>query len=133
LLHKANLLILLVLNKRLFQLFFIYALCFLVLPFAVFSQGGKSFRIVPLGVMGGIDESNLSAYMVAVARTNDYICLDAGTLHFGIEKAISNKTFNIHAEQVLKQYIKGYFISHAHLDHISGLIINSPNDTAKTI
>jgi 3',5'-cyclic-nucleotide phosphodiesterase len=26
---------------------------------------------------------------------------------------------------------KGYFISHAHLDHVSGLIINSPADVAK--
>jgi 3',5'-cyclic-nucleotide phosphodiesterase len=43
-----------------------------------------SFKIVPLGVKGGIDESNLSAYMVAAAGTNNYICLDAGTLHYGI-------------------------------------------------
>ena len=92
-----------------------------------------SFKIVPLGVKGGIDESNLSAYMVAAAGTNNYICLDAGTLHYGIEKAISNGVFNISAEQVLRQYIKGYFISHAHLDHIAGLIINSPDDTAKNI
>ncbi len=92
-----------------------------------------SFKIVPLGVKGGIDESNLSAYMVAAAGTNNYICLDAGTLHYGIEKAISNGVFNIPAEQVLREYIKGYFISHAHLDHIAGLIINSPDDTAKNI
>jgi len=93
----------------------------------------SSFKIVPLGVKGGIDESNLSAYMVAPVGSNNYICLDAGTLHYGIEKAISNKVFSIPAEQVLRQYIKGYFISHAHLDHIAGLIINSPDDTAKTI
>ncbi len=98
--------------------------------FFAFSQ---SFKIVPLGVKGGIDESNLSAYMVAASGTNNYICLDAGTLHYGIEKAISNKVFSIPAEQVLKQYIKGYFISHAHLDHVAGLDINSPDDTAKTI
>lgn len=92
-----------------------------------------SFKIVPLGVMGGIDESNLSAYMVAAEGTTDYICLDAGTLHYGIEKAVSNKVFSITADEVLRRYIKGYFISHAHLDHVAGLIINSPDDTAKTI
>jgi 3',5'-cyclic-nucleotide phosphodiesterase len=102
----------------------------LLIPHLLFAQ---SFHIVPLGVKGGIDESNLSAYMVAAKSTNDYICLDAGTLHFGIEKAVNNKVFNIPAEQVLRRYIKGYFISHAHLDHIAGLIINSPDDTAKTI
>jgi len=93
----------------------------------------QSFKIVPLGVKGGIEESNLSAYMVAASGTNNYVCLDAGTLHYGIEKAIENKVFTITAEQVLRKYIKGYLISHAHLDHISGLIINSPDDTAKTI
>jgi len=93
----------------------------------------QSFKIVPLGVKGGIDESNLSAYMVAPTGSNNYICLDAGTLHAGIEKAISNKVFAIPAEQVLRQYIKAYFISHAHLDHVAGLIINSPDDTAKNI
>ncbi len=108
----------------------LFIVCSLLIP--VYSSA-QSFKIVPLGIKGGIDESNLSAYMVAAKGTNNYICLDAGTLHYGIEKAISNKVFSIPTEQVLRQYIKGYFISHAHLDHISGLIINSPDDTAKSI
>ncbi len=95
------------------------------------SAQNKTFKVVPLGVLGGIDESNLSAYMVAPAGSNNYICLDAGTLHYGIEKAVANKVFNVSATEVLKKYIKSYFISHAHLDHISGLIINSPDDTNK--
>ena len=110
----------------------IYLIAFFLFmrPCTVFPQ---NFRIIPLGVKGGIDESNLSAYMLAAEGTDDYICLDAGTLHYGIEKAISNKVFSIPAEQVLRRYIKAYFISHAHLDHISGLIINSPDDTVKNI
>jgi cAMP phosphodiesterase len=114
---------------------FLIGLYFLIFPYLGFSQtkSYEAFRIVPLGVMGGIDESNLSAYMVAAKGTSSYICLDAGTLHYGLEKAISNKVFTIPAEQVLKKYIKGYLISHAHLDHIAGLIINSPDDTAKNI
>jgi cAMP phosphodiesterase len=108
--------------------------CFLLLPWS-FSQtkNDRAFKIVPLGVKGGIDESDLSAYMVAAKGTNNYICLDAGTLHYGIQKAISNKVFSIPAEQVIKRYIKGYLISHAHLDHVAGLIINSTDDTAKII
>lgn len=93
----------------------------------------KSFKIVPLGVLGGVDESNMSAYMLAANGTNNYICLDAGTLYDGLKKAVANKVFTIPAEQVLKRYIKGYFISHSHLDHLSGLIINSPIDTNKNI
>ncbi|HEY4198000.1 MAG TPA: 3',5'-cyclic-nucleotide phosphodiesterase [Mucilaginibacter sp.] len=107
------------------------SLFFLLISISVFGQ--KSFRIVPLGVKGGIDESNLSAYMLAPAGSNNYVCLDAGTLHFGIEKAVANKTFTVPAEVVLRWYIKGYLISHSHLDHLAGLVINSPDDTAKTI
>ena len=92
-----------------------------------------AFDVVPLGVLGGIDESNLSAYLVAGAGTNAYIGLDAGTIYAGIEKAIRNKIFSGTASNVLKQQIRGYFISHAHLDHVAGLIMTSPNDSAKTI
>jgi len=91
------------------------------------------FKVVPLGVKGGIDESNLSAYMLAVEGTSDYVCMDAGTLHYGIEKAIDSGIFTISANEVLRMYIKGYLISHAHLDHVAGLIINSPEDSSKNI
>lgn len=93
----------------------------------------QSFRIVPLGVKGGIDEGNLSAYMAAPLGSNRFVCLDAGTLDDGIEKAVANHVFDIDAEKVLRRYIKGYLISHAHLDHVAGLIINAPEDTAKNI
>ncbi|HEY4063907.1 MAG TPA: 3',5'-cyclic-nucleotide phosphodiesterase [Puia sp.] len=92
-----------------------------------------SFTIVPLGVRGGLDESNLSAYMVAAAGTRDYICLDAGTLYSGIRKAVANGVFPPPAGNVLRHSIKAYFISHPHLDHVAGLIINSPDDSAKSI
>lgn len=97
------------------------------------AQAQSTFRVVPLGVKGGMDENNLSAYMLAAEGTHDYICLDAGTLHAGIQKAVDNGVFNEPVSTVLRQYIKGYFISHAHLDHLAGMIINSPEDSAKTI
>ena len=97
------------------------------------AQKTAAFRVVPLGVNGGIDESNLSSYMVAPAGTDDYVCLDAGTVHTGIERAIASKAFKATADEVLKNYIKGYFISHAHLDHVAGLIIVSPEDSNKTV
>src|ERR1700761_6070385 len=106
---------------------------FIALYIAASAQQKSVFKIVPLGVKGGIDESNLSAYMLAPIHSDNYVCLDAGTLHAGIEKAIQNKVFNAPAEQVLRRNIKGYLISHSHLDHLSGLIINSPDDTVKNI
>jgi len=93
----------------------------------------QSFTVVPLGIKGGLDESNLSAYMVAAIGTNAYICLDAGTLYSGIRKTVENGTFPPPASQVLRSTIKGYFISHPHLDHVAGLIINSPDDSSKNI
>lgn len=92
-----------------------------------------SFTVVPLGIKGGTDESNLSAYALAAAGTNEYVCLDAGTLHPGIQKAVALKTWKGDAATLLRKNIKGYLISHPHLDHVSGLIINAPEDSSKTI
>ncbi|CAC9973772.1 MBL fold metallo-hydrolase [Flavobacterium panici] len=110
-------------------------LCFVLVSFNAFSQKEQksSFQVVPLGIKGGIDEKNLSAYLIAPANTKDFVCLDAGTVNAGIEKAIENKVFKVSTSEVLRKYIKGYLISHAHLDHVSGLIINSPADSSKTV
>ena len=92
----------------------------------------KSFRCGS-SRKGGADETNLSAYLVGQKNTNTFVCLDAGTINAGIEKAIANTVFTVSVDEVLRKYIKGYLISHAHLDHVSGLIINSPADTSKTV
>ncbi|MGL2999826.1 MBL fold metallo-hydrolase [Flavobacterium sp. RSSB_23] len=111
-----------------------WVLLFLASTIVSFGQKAKPvFEVVPLGVYGGIDERNLSAYLVAPFGTKEYVCLDAGTVHSGIEKAIEKGTFSVSSSTVLRQYIKGYCISHAHLDHVSGLIINSPADSTKTV
>jgi 3',5'-cyclic-nucleotide phosphodiesterase len=98
---------------------------------STFSQ--TSFNIIPLGVKGGADESNLSAYMIAPKGSDEYVCLDAGTVHYGIEKAIQAKLLQGAPEEILKKNIKGYLISHPHLDHLAGMIINSPEDSTKNI
>ena len=109
----------------------------LTLPFQIFSQASSrrkpAFTIVPLGVKGGMDESNLSAYMVAPLGQPNYVCLDAGTVYAGIQKAITRHTFNDTVGHILRRNIKGYLISHPHLDHVAGMIMDSPDDTAKTI
>jgi 3',5'-cyclic-nucleotide phosphodiesterase len=93
----------------------------------------SSFSVVPLGIKGGTDERNLSAYAVATTGTNDYVCLDAGTLHTGIQRAIDRKVWSGDATGFLRKNIKGYLISHPHFDHVAGLILNSPDDSAKSI
>ncbi|AIZ65220.1 3',5'-cyclic-nucleotide phosphodiesterase [Hymenobacter sp. DG25B] len=111
---------------------------FLLLSFSVHqarAQSGKqpAFSVVPLGVKGGLDESNLSAYLVAPAGSNAYACLDAGSLQLGIEKAIANKVFSTTPDTILRQYIRAYLLSHAHLDHVAGLLLHAPDDAAKPI
>jgi 3',5'-cyclic-nucleotide phosphodiesterase len=91
------------------------------------------FKVIPLGVLGGGDESNLSAYLVSPGDSGNYVCLDAGTLRFGIQQAINSGLFTGTAISVLRTNVKAYLISHPHLDHVSGLIINSPDDTDKNI
>lgn len=93
----------------------------------------QSFKIIPLGVLGGSDESNLSSYMIAPKGSENYVCLDAGTLKAGLEIAVKKHLFKAKSADVLKNNIKGYLISHGHLDHLSGLILNSPDDVPKPI
>jgi len=99
---------------------------------SVIAQDKTVFKVIPLGVYGGMDESNLSSYMLGVKGSDQYVCLDAGTLHAGIVKATANKVFST-SENVLKNNIRGYLVSHPHLDHLAGLIINSPDDSSKNI
>jgi 3',5'-cyclic-nucleotide phosphodiesterase len=91
------------------------------------------FTVIPLGVKGGDDESNLSSYMIAPKGSEKYVCLDAGTINAGIQKAIEHKSLRGISEEIQRKQIKGYLISHAHLDHVAGLIINSPADISKNI
>jgi len=94
----------------------------------------NGFKVIPLGVKGGLDESNLSAYLVAAGGSDQFICLDAGTIYKGLELAAAKKIFKPSNPSVIQQNnITSYFISHAHLDHTAGLIMNSPNDKAKNL
>jgi 3',5'-cyclic-nucleotide phosphodiesterase len=94
----------------------------------------NGFKVIPLGVKGGLDESNLSAYLVAGSGNDQFICLDAGTIYKGLELAAAKKLFASSNPSVIQQnQINSYFISHAHLDHAAGLIMNSPNDKTKNL
>jgi len=98
------------------------------------SNSNTGFKVIPLGVKGGLDESNLSAYLVAAIGSDQFICLDAGTIYKGLELAAAKKLFkSTNPSTIQQEQINGYFISHAHLDHTAGLIMNSPNDNAKNL
>jgi len=63
--------------------YFLLLALFLISVISSAQDKNITFKLIPLGVKGGIDESNLSAYMLAPANSNNYVCLDAGTLHAG--------------------------------------------------
>jgi len=109
------------------------ALLFLLLGAWLRLSAQSVFTVLPLGVKGGLDESNLSAYLVASEGSSKFICIDAGTVYSGL--TVARKKGSIHKTEptFLKENIKGYFISHGHLDHVAGLILNSPEDSKKLI
>lgn len=107
--------------------------CCLGLLWGQSATAQHSFTLMPLGVYGGSDEGNLSAYLIAPVGDTAFVALDAGTIHDGLRAARRRHFFKMDPAVFQRQRIKGYLITHPHLDHVSGLIINSPEDSRKYI
>lgn len=105
--------------------------------------GAAKFMAIPLGTKGGLREADLSSYLLAPAGETNFIALDAGTLLTGLQHAKQHGSLQgieIPADSplslegvVLHHHIKAYVISHAHLDHVAGMVINAPDDSSKPI
>lgn len=102
----------------------------------------EMFQIVVLGCTGGPRENNLSGYLISPLKQEEWLALDAGSLLGGIDLALEYKSLSsvtlkdsklTPAGEMLVHRIKGYLISHAHLDHIAGLVLNSQIDENKAI
>ena len=112
-------------------------------PRVTVSPKTTRFVSVVLGAGGGLREDNLSAYLLAPADSQDFIALDAGTLLAGLRRAFCKNSFGavtVPPESdlspegwFLRHRIKAYLITHAHLDHVAGLVMNSPEDDKKAI
>lgn len=106
-------------------------------------HAADGFDIVTLGALGGIQDGNLSAYLVHPHDDDRAVTFDAGTLVNGLRVADEKGAFDgvkVPADSalsrigyVLNDRIKGYLVSHAHLDHVAGLVIASPDDSRKPI
>ena len=116
-----------------FNFFILFFLCISFSYSAKSQTTQKGFTIIPLGVKGGLDESNLSSYLVRANGAEQFIGLDAGTIYAGLQKAASLNIFTPLKDptEIQKKYINSYFISHGHLDHTAGLVLNSPGDSFK--
>lgn len=95
----------------------------MLLP-ATTALAADGFDVVSLGALGGIQDGNLSAHLIRPHGDDRAVSCDAGTLVNGLRVAGERGGLNS---------IKGYLISHAHLDHVAGLIIASPDDGRKPI
>lgn len=100
------------------------------------------FQIIVMGCMGGPKIGNLSGYLLSPLQEQQWITLDAGSLLSGIDVAIEKKTLDeslfsdpclTPSAEMLIKHIRAYLISHPHLDHIAGLVLNSPIDEKKVI
>lgn len=121
------------------KLIIIYA--FILFTLSIYAD--DKFKVVVLGCSGGPKANNLSSYLLAPINADHFIALDAGTLLDGIVIANEKNSFNdipINKKsklsfeyEILQNHIKAYLISHAHLDHVAGLILNSPTDSKKPI
>ena len=133
--------------KMKFRLFEIITLLVILASVFGLAQEARSedakFVSIPLGVKGGLREDNLSSYLLAPKGSTDFIALDAGTLLAGLRQARIMESFQdirvpvdselILEGWVLQHHIKAYLISHAHIDHVAGLVLNAPDDNSKEI
>lgn len=107
------------------------------------SKADSGFDIIALGTGGGLSSDNLSAFLIGPHNADMSIACDAGSLINGIAKGIEANSFSTNTKPsdyplsltgyILREHIKGYLITHAHLDHVAGLLIASPDDSSKPI
>ncbi len=121
------------------------ALCLTLLAFSAKATADlkPAFELITLGDSGGIQDGNLSAFLLRASSNPHYIALDTGTLVNGINVALQHKAFAelpLHKDPawqtngiILRHHIKAYLISHGHLDHVAGMLISSPQDSKKPI
>jgi len=84
----------------------------------VMPVGEKTLRIVPLGGQDGIGEKN----MIVVEYGEDALILDTG-FELGIDLPGINYAIPVTEYlETIRHKIKGYVISHGHMDHIGGLV-----------
>ena len=119
------------------------ALLLISLSFGLPAMAGEGFDVVSIGARGGIEDGNLSAYMIAPHGDPRAVMCDVGALVNGLRVADDKGAFDsvtvpadsayTRVGHVLTQQIKGYLISHAHMDHLAGMIAASPDDSKKPI
>ncbi|WP_206244243.1 MBL fold metallo-hydrolase [Novosphingobium terrae] len=91
-------------------------------------------EIVALGVRGGIVDGDLTSFLIHPTGDPRALTCDAGTLGQGLLVAQKRGTLSGEsAGRALGQDIKAYLVTHAHLDHVAGLLIAATDYPGKTV
>ena len=112
-------------------------------------EAERGFAVVAVGLGGGIDQSNLPAYLVKglagsaeEVELRGFVGLDIGTSMTGIQSAVDRGSFKglipspaawsgfTQAGYVFVEGIHAYALSHPHYDHILGLLISGTDDAS---
>ncbi len=91
-----------------------------------------SLDVVVIGAGGGLDESDLSAYLVS-APAGGYVLVDAGSWVHGVDVARARGALKEPSTLEVLKKTRAVLLSHAHLDHTLGLVVASPDDHARAI
>jgi len=77
----------------------------IIFPLVFLGQlfSAQSFKIVPLGVFGGINESNLSSYLISEPSKEAYLALDAGTIHTGLKVYLQKMLTPMSKMEIIKK------------------------------
>lgn len=103
----------------------------------------EAFSVIVLGSGGGPREDDISGYMIwPTGFPEEAIVFDPGVLTLGIRRAdelgnlwdfVVPNGVSMTREGFILQNTKAYLVSHPHLDHISAMVINSPEDSSKAL
>ena len=114
-----------------------------VLAAAAPLHAADGFDLLVLGARGGIQDGNLSAVLVHPHGDPRGVTCDAGSLVNGLkvadekgalaDLAVPAGSDLSRVGHALTSVIKGYLLSHAHLDHVAGLVVASPDDSKKPV
>jgi cAMP phosphodiesterase len=88
-----------------------------------------AFELTPLGVLGGDDDTNLSSYALGIPGKPASLLIDAGAFTEGValwKHAGTSPSARAKALTELFGQLDAVLITHAHLDHVSGLLLTSP-------
>ncbi|MDP2345317.1 MAG: 3',5'-cyclic-nucleotide phosphodiesterase [Deltaproteobacteria bacterium] len=83
----------------------------------------EGFDVVALGVQGGLAEDDLTAFLISRKGRQAYLALDAGSVVSGLRRVPG-----VVPGHMLREQIRGWAITHPHLDHVEGLAIAVVDD-----